>query len=113
MRPDWRRLALIAAIAFLAAIAGMFAGRAYFSAAPRHESALHNLLHNELALSAAQKKRIALLEDRFAGRKTTLEQQLRADNGLLADAIEAEHSNGPQVRAAVDRIHRKIGRAHV
>lgn len=34
---------------------------------------------------------------------------MRADNARLADAIEAEHGNGPRVSAAVDASHRVMG----
>jgi hypothetical protein len=34
---------------------------------------------------------------------------LRADNARLADAIEAEHDNGPRVIAAVDQSHQAMG----
>lgn len=106
---DLRRLALVAVIAFLGAIAGVFVGRAWFGAVPHHESELHSLLHERLELDAGQRARLDEIERRFAVRRKALEFELRADNARLADAIEAEHGNGPQVRAAVDKSHQAMG----
>ena len=105
----WRRILIIAAIAFLAAIAGVFIGRT-FVALPRSPGAeLHSLLHDRLDLDARQQAAVAELERRFAIRRQALELELRADNARLAAAIEAEHGDGPQVREAVDRSHMAMG----
>lgn len=109
MRIELRSVLLIAVVAFLAAIAGVIVGRAYFGPPAPHESELHSLLHDELDLDAGQLSRIEALERRFAVRKRALELELRADNAQLADAIEAEHGNGPRVRAAVDKSHQAMG----
>lgn len=106
---DRRRLLLIAVIAFAAALAGVFIGRAYVARQAPVETELHALLHSELELDAAQKARIEAIESRFAVRKQALELELRADNVRLAEAIEAEHGYGPQVAAAVDRSHQAMG----
>ncbi|WOF44966.1 periplasmic heavy metal sensor [Sphingopyxis indica] len=106
---DWRRLLLIALIAFAAAIAGVLVGRAYVARQAPVETELHSLLHRQLDLDPGQKARIQAIEARFAIRKQALELQLRADNARLADAIEAEHGYGPAVQAAVDRSHQTMG----
>src|SRR3546814_1511703 len=51
---DRRRLLLIAVIAFLAAIAGAFIGRAFIAAPAPVENELHSLLHHNLKLDRAQ-----------------------------------------------------------
>ncbi len=104
-----RLFLLIALVAFLAAIVGVWLGRHFF---PQHAAAgveLHDVLHGKLDLDERQKREIDLLEKRFAVRRQALELELRADNARLADAIEAEHGNGPQVAAAVDRSHQAMG----
>lgn len=106
---DRRRLLLIALIAFAAAIAGAFIGRAYIARQTPVETELHTLLHSQLELDASQHTKIEAIERRFAVRKQALELELRADNARLADAIEAEHGYGPQVSAAVDRSHQAMG----
>ena len=104
-----RRTLLIAAIAFVAALGGVVIGRAVVRPAPPAGTELHRLLHEQLALSAAQHAQIGALEQRFAVRKQALEFELRADNAKLASAIEAEHGYGPQVSATIDHSHMVMG----
>ena len=104
-----RRTVFVALVAFLAAIAGVGIGRLVI---PTHEaqgSELHELLHHELTLNAQQQAKLDMLEQRFAVRRQALELEMRADNARLADAIEAEHGNGPRVTAAVDASHQAMG----
>lgn len=103
------RLALGLVLAFLAAVAGVFAGRALYPAPKQAGSALHEVLHHRLALDTTQQTQLSVLEQQFAIQRRTLELELRADNARLAEAIEAEHGNGPQVSAAVDRSHAAMG----
>ncbi len=106
---DRRRLLLIALIAFAAALAGVFVGRAYVARQMPVETELHALLHHNLKLDDNQKAQLDAIEKRFAVRRQALELELRADNARLAEAIEAEHGYGPRVGAAVDRSHRAMG----
>ena len=102
------RTLLIAVIAFAAALAGVYAGRQIFR--PSEPGAeLHELLHKQLQLDPGQHARIEELESRFAVRRRALELELRADNARLADAIAAEHGNGPAVAAAIERSHHVMG----
>jgi len=103
------RLALCVVLAFVAAIGGVFVGRALLPAAKQQGTELHEVLHHRLALDAAQKARLETLEQRFAVQRQALELELRADNARLAAAIEAEHGNGPRVAAAVDQSHAAMG----
>ena len=105
-----RRTLLVAIIAFAAAVAGVFAGRALLPR-PSHTGAeLHTLLHENFNLNAAQKAQLDKLERDFGVRKRALELELRADNARLAAAIEAEHGNGPKVAAAIDGSHMTMGK---
>jgi len=104
-----RLFLLIALVAFVAAIAGVWLGRHFFPQQTAAGVELHDVLHGKLDLDDGQKRQIDLLEQRFAVRRRALELELRADNARLADAIEAEHGNGPQVAAAVDRSHQAMG----
>lgn len=107
MKP-WRWTIDIALIAFLAGMAGVFAGRMLIPArAPTSE--LHEVLHHQLKLDAGQEKRLEAIERQFAIRRRALELELRAANARLADAIQAEHGNGPRVAAAVDGSHVAMG----
>ena len=104
------RLLLIAAIAFAAGIAGVGIGHTLFPVRSVEPNDFHHFVHGGLDLDAAQQVRLSLLEQRFATRKRALELELRSDNARLADAIDAEHGNGPKVAAAVDRSHVVIGK---
>ena len=104
-----RRAMLIAIIAFVAAVAGVWAGRELFPSPPSPGVELHSLLHDGLELDEAQRTKLQALESHFAVRRRALELELRADNARLAAAIEAEHGNGPQVAAAVERSHGAMG----
>lgn len=109
MNVGTRRTWLLAAVVFLAAIAGVLIGRGISDQRPEQPSALHELLHDELDLDAGQLARIEGLEKQFAIRKRALELELRADNARLAAAIEAEHGYGPRVTAEIDRSHQAMG----
>ena len=103
------RAPLIALAAFVAAIAGVFVGRELLPAPAQPGTELHNVLHHRLALDATQKTSLEILERRFAVQRRAFELDLRADNARLADAIEAEHGNGPRVAAAVYHSHAAMG----
>lgn len=109
MTRNRKYVAVIAVIAFLAAIAGVVVGRVFMIPGRPVENELHELLHRQLALDEAQHAQINAIEERFAVRRATLERELRADNARLAEAIEAEHGYGPKVAAAVDRSHVAMG----
>lgn len=100
---------VLAAVAFLAALAGVLIGRGISQRQPEQPSALHDLLHEDLGLEDRQLARIEEIEARFAARRSELEAELRADNARLAAAIQAEHGYGPRVTAEIDRSHRAMG----
>jgi hypothetical protein len=107
MKP--RMLALCALVAFFAAVAGVFLGRQFFPRPLVAGVELHEVLHSKLDLDDRQKAQIDVFEKQFAVRRRALELELRIDNARLANAIEAEHGNGPRVIAAVDQSHRAMG----
>ena len=94
---------------FVAAIIGVFIGRALLPSRAQPGAELHDVLHHKLALDATQEARLQILEQRFAVQRRAFELELRADNARLAEAIEAEHGNGPRVAAAVDQSHAAMG----
>jgi hypothetical protein len=102
-------LALGVAACFLAAIGGVFVGRMLFPAPIPPGAELHDVLHRKLTLEAGQQAQLQMLEQRFSVQRRALELELRADNARLAEAMEAEHGNGPRVTAAVDRSHAVLG----
>lgn len=104
-----RWLLLIAVVAFVASLCGVFAGKHVFVADRPSETEVHKLLHEQLKLSPEQHSKIEALETQHAIRKRAIELEMRAANARLAAAIEAEHGYGTQVTAAVDHIHHVMG----
>lgn len=109
MTPKLRYAILVALIAFGAGVGGAWIGRTFIPAPAAPPAELHDFLHNRLDLDASQHAKLEALEANFAVQKRTLEDQLRANNAVLAGAIEREHGEGPQVSAAVDQSHRTMG----
>lgn len=109
MRPALRRLLVLAAVAFLAALAGVLIGRGISERAPEQSSALHELLHEGLGLDERQLAQIEELEATFAARRRALEAEIRAENARLAAAIQAERGYGPRVTAEIERSHQIMG----
>ena len=104
-----RRTWLIALIAFVAAIAGVWLGRVVLAPKPVADSEVHALLHDQLDLDPTQHAKLDALEGQFAVRRKALELEMRADNAKLAAAIQAEHGYGPQVSGAIDQSHMAMG----
>ena len=103
------RLAVGVIACFIAAISGVFVGRALLPSQIQPGNELDEVLHHKLALNANQQARVEALEQRFSVQRRAFELELRADNARLAEAIETEHGNGPRVAAAVDRSHAAMG----
>ncbi|WDF71505.1 periplasmic heavy metal sensor [Novosphingobium sp. KACC 22771] len=101
-------LLLALALGFAGALGGAMVGRMMPHGA-QDETALHQLLHDELALDASQQARINAMNAGFAAQKAQLVAQQRAANAELAAALRDEHSYGPRVAAAVDRSHHAMG----
>ncbi len=104
-----RQIGLVVGLVFVAAIAGVLLGRQVLKPKPHHETELHAVLHDQLSLDATQERQLHKLEQSFVARRSALEQEMRAENAQLAQAIAAEHLNGPRVAAAVDASHRTMG----
>lgn len=102
------RYAMVALIAFAVALLAAKASQGLF-APPTGTGRLHELMHEELQLDAAQDRRIDRLEADYAGRRKALEADLEMANADLAHAITREHAYGPAVERAVDRSHHAMG----
>lgn len=107
MTPAQRAILVTIVVAFLAGLAGMGLGRVMF--APARTPGLHEVLHDELDLSAAQEQQIEAIERDFATRRRSLEVEMRAANAELAAAMREEHAYGPRVTAAVEHFHSAMG----
>lgn len=103
------RLLLILGLVCAASCAGVFVGRWLIAETPDPSVDLHAALHQQLVLTGEQERTLHRIEAAFAARRQALEAEMRAENSRLADAILAEHGNGPRVTAAVDASHRTMG----
>ena len=63
---------LIAIVAFVAAVAGVWAGRELFPSPPSPGVELHSLLHDGLELDEAQQTKLQMLESHFTVRRRAL-----------------------------------------
>lgn len=105
----YRRVFLIALVAFVSALAGVFIGR-YIADQPRaKETELHAVLHEQLKLNSQQHTKVDAIEAKFSVRRKALELEMRAANVRLAEAIAEEHGYGPKVTAAIDHSHVIMG----
>jgi len=103
-----RLAAIVAVIAFAAAVAGVWIGRTLIPGHPQR-SEVHEVLHHQLKLDDRQRAQLEILEQRFSVRRRALELELKSANARLADAIQTEHGIGPGVTAAVDASHHAMG----
>ncbi|MDR7114657.1 periplasmic heavy metal sensor [Caulobacter sp. BE254] len=108
MRRISRGAVLTVVLALLAGAAGGWLGSGRFLAS-RSPPSLHEMVHHDLKLTAAQDRQIDALEQDFAVRRRAREAELRAANAQLAAAIQARHAYGPEVEAAVERFHAAMG----
>ncbi|MDZ4740220.1 MAG: periplasmic heavy metal sensor [Alphaproteobacteria bacterium] len=108
MKFDVRGAIITIVLGVLAGIGGVGIGNALFSRAER-EPTLHEVIHDELALTSDQEKAIEALEATFAVRRQALELEMRAANRELAAAIAEEQGYGPKVTAAVEHFHHAMG----
>ncbi|MBX9707498.1 MAG: periplasmic heavy metal sensor [Caulobacteraceae bacterium] len=108
MMKGWRTIALTAVLAAIASAAGTWIGTSWVLDR-REPTSLHDIVHDELDLTAAQHAEIDVIEARFAAIRPGLEGEVRAANLELAQAIEQGEGDGPQVQAAVDHFHAAMG----
>lgn len=100
-------LVLAVLLAALAGCLGALAADRWSDNDP--EGSLHQFVHDELSLTADQEQRLDALEARFAVEQARLEASARAANAQLAQAMETEHEYGPEVSAAIDEVHARMG----
>ncbi len=108
MQARWLRVAAIVILSLLAGLGGALLSRQWQPTAAAAPS-LHERLHSELDLTAAQDQRIHQLERSFASERAQHEASMRAANRRLAAAMASEGRYGPGVATAVDDIHVAMG----
>ena len=68
------------------------------------EDRFHAWVHEQLALTPEQERRIDGIEQAFAGRRRELRSEMRAAGDALRSAILRDRTQSPAVEAAVDRL---------
>ena len=68
------------------------------------EERFHAWVHEQLALTEQQERRIDGIEQAFAGRRRELRSEMRAAGDALRSAILRDKAHSPAVEAAVDRL---------
>jgi len=96
-------------LAFAAGLVGVWVGHTVMTSGEARGASVHDIVHEQLDLSPAQRKQIDTLEAGFAVRRGQLELEMRTANVELANAIREEHGYGPKVTAAVDHFHKAMG----
>ena len=100
-----RIVAAVTLFTALAAAVGGWAGVHYGLRETQSNLALDELLHHELNLTSDQNTRIEALEASFADTRKKLEDEMRAANRDLAQALLAEPEYGPRAQSAIARFH--------
>ncbi|MCF6292242.1 MAG: periplasmic heavy metal sensor [Robiginitomaculum sp.] len=91
---------LLIILSLVVGLGGVWIGKALFTPHAVISTDLHAEIHNSLQLSSKQEQQIHLLEKEFAKRKKVLENQLKAANGSIADAIAKDHKLSADVTEA-------------
>ncbi len=95
-------------LAVLAGALGAWCVTHYFDRT-QHRPSLHQMVHQELALTSAQAEAVDEIEARYQNRRLTLEAEMQSANRRLAAALDEDKAFTPQVRAAIDDFHGAMG----
>lgn len=108
MTAGWKTIAATALAAAVISSGATWAGAAW-TMRERQAPSLHDIVHEQLDLSAEQDRRLDAIEARFAADRPALEAEVRAANRELGAAIAASRGDTPEVQAAVDHFHGAMG----
>lgn len=83
----------------------------YFIPIVRHDKpeSAHYWIHEQLGITAEQKKSLDSIEHRYAERRAQLTQTIRQANRELATAIFEDKNASPRVNAVIEKIHAAQG----
>ncbi|WP_188053767.1 periplasmic heavy metal sensor [Sphingosinithalassobacter sp. CS137] len=102
-----RQILIAILLAALAGFMGATAAQRWF--APGQSGGLHEFVHEQLDLTAAQDEQLDRLEERYDIENAQRELAVRRANAVLAAAMDSEHEYGPEVSAAIDQVHASMG----
>ena len=102
-------LITVALAILVASVGAWFCSRYVVLHHDKGGSALHDIVHTELNLSAEQDQKLDIIEQKYAEQRKAKEADIRAANRELAVAIQAGHQDSPEVETAIDHIHMAMG----
>ena len=108
MKLSFYHVVLAIVLAMVAGCLGALAA-GQWSAHESDNRGLHSFIHEQLDLTAPQAEKLDQLEADFTTKRQRLEADLRTANAQLAQAMREEHTYGPKVSAAIDRVHAHMG----
>ncbi|MBN8552053.1 MAG: periplasmic heavy metal sensor [Caulobacterales bacterium] len=108
MSPSLRSLVVTAVVAALASGLATWASVSWIHR-DRTPPSLHAMIHDQIALTPEQDRRIETLEAAFAQDRDRLEGELRTANREMVAAISANQGDTPEVQTAVDHFHDAMG----
>lgn len=111
----WRNLAITVVLAGLAAYAGTRLGEQPQKPpeAPRAKlllrDSVYQMVHQDMSLTADQRRRIDEIEARYAHRRNALRAQIGSANAELGEALANEMALGTEASRALDHLQSSMG----
>lgn len=109
MTPTVRNIILTFVLAALAGAGGAALSARFLSRGHEQTPSIHDVLHDELKLTAEQERRLETVETRFAERRAALTREMHSANAELAKAIRTSEQYSPEVQMAVEHFHSSMG----
>jgi len=112
----WRNLAITVVLAGLAAYAGTRLGEQPQKAAPEAPRAklllrdsVYQMVHQDMNLTAEQKRKIDEIETRYAHRRNELRAQIGSADAELGEALANEMALGTAASRALEHLQQSMG----
>lgn len=109
MTPGFRNLLITIALVVVAAGGGAWLCARYVVTHHDQGPSLHDMVHENLDLTADQSQRLEAIEKTYAVERARLEDEVRAANRELATAIRKGEKESPELNAAIDHLHLAMG----
>lgn len=109
MTPGFRNLLITIALVVVAAGGGAWLCARYVVTHHDQRPSLHDMVHENLDLTADQSQRLEAIEKTYAVERARLEDEVRAANRELATAIRKGEKDSPELNAAIDHLHLAMG----
>ncbi|HTI66418.1 MAG TPA: periplasmic heavy metal sensor [Caulobacteraceae bacterium] len=112
-RAVWLNLLVTLVVAAAAGFIGAWAGSEGVHRGREQTSLLrqsvHEMVHQGLKITPAQRKEINDIETRYTKRRNDLRVQISQTNVELAAAMSEEMAFGPQAQTAIDHLQHSVG----